>query len=81
MPGRINASGLKRLHEVTCSRPNAYGETLPESSIYCLGQRLNNAKSKYRGLLKQRLWAWSRCLWINLVRIVNYVNLPALSVE
>lgn len=52
-----------------------------ESSIYCLGQRLNNAKSKYRGLLKQRLWAWSRCLWINLVRIVNYVNLPALSME
>lgn len=73
-------TSLKRQELATRSTEELKKRNNVESSIYCLGQRLNNAKSKYRGLLKQRLWAWSRCLWINLVRIVHFVNVPAPSV-
>ena len=43
-----------------------------EATIFCLSYPLKNAKSKYRGLFKQQLWAHCRCLWVNLVRIVNF---------
>jgi len=73
-------TSLKRQELATRTTEELNKRNNVESTIYCLGQRLNNAKSKYRGLLKQRLWAWSRCLWINLVRIVHFVNEPAPSV-
>jgi hypothetical protein len=43
-----------------------------EATIFQLSYPLKNAKSKYRGLFKQQLWAYCRCLWVNLVRIVNF---------
>jgi hypothetical protein len=43
-----------------------------EASIFQLGIPLRNGKSKYRGLIKQKIWTVCRCLWINLVRILNY---------
>jgi cell fate (sporulation/competence/biofilm development) regulator YmcA (YheA/YmcA/DUF963 family) len=43
-----------------------------EASIFQLGFPLRNNKSKYRGLIKQKTWAVCRCLWINLVRILNF---------
>lgn len=43
-----------------------------EATIFLLGHQLRNAKTKYRGIYKQQAWAYCRCLWINLVRIVNF---------
>lgn len=45
-----------------------------EAAIFQLGYHYPNDKSRYRGLAKHKLWACSRSLWINLVRIVNYVT-------
>ena len=45
-----------------------------EATIFHLGFNLRNKKSKYRGLFKQKIWAYCRCLWINLIRIINSVK-------
>lgn len=45
-----------------------------EASIFQLGFTLRNNKSKYRGLIKQKIWAYCRCLWVNLVRILNFTK-------
>jgi hypothetical protein len=45
-----------------------------EASIYQLGQRYSNSKSRYRGLVKHRMWSNMRCLWVNYVRISRYVS-------
>ncbi|MDR0795519.1 MAG: transposase [Tannerella sp.] len=44
-----------------------------EATIFQLGYHYPNAKSRYRGLVKHKMWANCRCLWINFVRIANYV--------
>jgi len=43
-----------------------------EATIFQFGIPLANGKSKYRGQIKQKMWACCRCLWINLVRILNF---------
>ncbi len=45
-----------------------------EATIFQLAYHLGNNKSKYRGLIKQRIWAICRSLWINLVRITNFIK-------
>jgi hypothetical protein len=45
-----------------------------EASIFQFCFPLRNNKSKYRRQYKQQMWAYCRCLWINLVRIVNYIK-------
>lgn len=45
-----------------------------EATIFQYGIHLKNQKSKYRGLIKQKIWSFCRCLWINLVRIMNYLG-------
>jgi hypothetical protein len=45
-----------------------------EATIFQLSLPLRNNKSKYRGLIKQKLWTCCRCLWINLVRILNFTK-------
>jgi hypothetical protein len=45
-----------------------------EATIFQLGYHLRNNKSKYRGLYKQKMWTYCRGLWINLVRIINYIK-------
>lgn len=45
-----------------------------EATIFQLGLPLRNNKSKYRGIIKQKTWAYCRCLWINLVRILNFTK-------
>jgi hypothetical protein len=45
-----------------------------EASIFQLSIPLKNHKSKYRGLFKQKIWTVCRCLWINLVRILNFTK-------
>ncbi|MBI2280888.1 MAG: transposase [Bacteroidetes bacterium] len=41
-----------------------------EATIFQLGFHYNNSKSRYRGLIKHKMWANIRCLWVNFVRIV-----------
>lgn len=45
-----------------------------EATIFQLSLFLRNGKSKYRGLLKQQAWTLCRCLWVNLVRIMNFLK-------
>ena len=45
-----------------------------EATIFQFGIPLTNGKSKYRGQIKQNMWACCRCLWINLVRILNFTK-------
>jgi hypothetical protein len=45
-----------------------------EATIFQVGIPLSNGKSKYRGLFKQNIWVNCRCLWINLVRIINFTK-------
>jgi len=45
-----------------------------EATIFQVGIPLSNGKSKYRGQIKQKLWTYCRCLWINLVRILNFTK-------
>ena len=44
-----------------------------EATIFQLGYHYSNAKSRYRGMIKHKMWANARCLWINFVRILNFV--------
>jgi predicted thioesterase len=44
-----------------------------EATIFQVGYHYPNAKSRYRGLTKHKMWANLRCLWINFVRIANFV--------
>lgn len=45
-----------------------------EASIFQLGYHYPNDKSRYRGLSKHKMWANIRCLWVNFVRILNYLK-------
>jgi len=45
-----------------------------EATIFQLSFPLRNNKSKYRGLARQKTWAYCRCLWINLIRILNFTK-------
>jgi hypothetical protein len=45
-----------------------------EATIFHLSHHLHKNKTRYRGKLKQTLWAICRCLWINLVRIIKYIG-------
>jgi hypothetical protein len=44
-----------------------------EATIFQLGYHYPNDKSRYRGLIKHKMWANTRCMWVNFVRIMNYV--------
>ena len=45
-----------------------------EATIFQLGYHYDGNKSCYRGLIKHRLWAISRCLWINYRRITAWIS-------
>jgi hypothetical protein len=45
-----------------------------EATIFQIGYHYSNDKSNYRNLAKHKLWAYSRSLWINFVRILKYVT-------
>jgi hypothetical protein len=45
-----------------------------EATIFQFGFPLKNNKTKYRGLFKQKIWSYCRCLWVNLVRIINFAK-------
>jgi hypothetical protein len=45
-----------------------------EATIFHFCFFTRNNKTRYRGIIKQTIWAHLRCLWINLVRIINHVG-------
>ena len=45
-----------------------------DATIFQLGYHYPNAKSRYRGLIKHKMWASCRCFGINLVRIANFLS-------
>lgn len=50
-----------------------------EATVFQLGYHYPNAKSRYRGLVKHQMWANIRCLWVNFVRILNYIQQSCLK--
>ncbi|MCP4614609.1 MAG: transposase [Planctomycetes bacterium] len=47
-----------------------------EATIFQLSYHSRNNKTKYRGRLKNKIWATCRATWVNLIRIRNYVTKP-----
>lgn len=45
-----------------------------EATIFQLGYHYPNAKSRYRGLVRHQMWADMRCLWVNFVRVINFMT-------
>lgn len=45
-----------------------------EASIWHLTHTLHKDKTSYRGLIKHKLWAWCRALWVNMRRIQRYIG-------
>ena len=45
-----------------------------EATIFQLGYHYPHKKSRYRGLVKHKIWAFVRCIWINFVRISKYLK-------
>lgn len=45
-----------------------------EATIFHVAYPLRNGKSKYRGLNKNQAWAICRCFWVNLVRIIHFIE-------
>ena len=43
-----------------------------EATVFQYGFHTRNGKTRYRGLLKHRMHAYSRCMWINLRRMVIF---------
>jgi len=45
-----------------------------EATVFQFSYPLRNNKTKYRGLIRNQMWAVCRCFWVNLVRIVNFIQ-------
>ena len=45
-----------------------------EATIFQLCYHTRNNKTRYRGVIQHRAWAILRCIWINLRRIISYVE-------
>lgn len=44
-----------------------------EATIFQYCYHTRNNKTRYRGLLKHKLFTFARCLWMNCVRLTNYL--------
>jgi hypothetical protein len=43
-----------------------------EATIFQYSFHIRNNKTRYRGLIKHKLFAFAKCLWMNLSRITNH---------
>lgn len=69
----IRAARLRqKLREIPIEETNIRNNV--EATIFQLGYHYSNDKSRYRTLFKHKLWAYSRSLWINFVRIMKYIT-------
>jgi len=68
----VNTCLLRK--QVTARKPEELNRrNNVKATIFQLGYHYPNAKSRYRGLIKHKMWASCRCFWINFVRIANFV--------
>jgi hypothetical protein len=44
-----------------------------EATIFQIGYHYRHNKSRYRGLIKHRLWALARWMWVNFIRIHKWI--------
>ena len=65
----------KRLDEIPKERLNIRNNV--EATIFQVGYHYRGDKSQYRGLEKHRIWATSRCLWVNFRRIYLWMERKA----
>jgi hypothetical protein len=63
------------LQEVLPTKINKGIRASAESTINQVFHTLNGAKSKYRGLMRHKIFVTSRCLWVNCQRIVGIVDI------
>jgi hypothetical protein len=69
----VRTAGLrKKMRERTLEELHKRNNV--EATVFQLAYRLRNNKTRYRGLIKTQMWAVCRCFWINLVRIVNFMQ-------
>jgi hypothetical protein len=69
----IRAARLRqKLREIPIEEKNIRNNV--EATIFQLAYHYSNDKSRYRTLVKHKLWAYSRSLWINFVRIMKYIT-------
>ena len=69
----IRAAKLRqKLKEIPIEESNIRNNV--EATIFQLGYHYSNDKSNYRTLAKHKLWAYSRSLWVNFIRILKYVT-------
>jgi hypothetical protein len=67
----IEAAALrKELKEIPPEKKKTRNNV--EAAIFQYSFHARNNKTRYRGLIKHKMLAFARCLWMNLVRITNY---------
>lgn len=69
----IRASGLRRVMKERAIE-ELHKRNNVEATIFQLSFFLRNNKTRYRGQFQHQTWAYARCLWINLVRINNFMK-------
>lgn len=57
-----------------CPNEIKYKRNNVEATIFQLCFHSRNNKTRYRGLFKNKVWMFLRCLWINLVRIGKFIE-------
>ncbi|MCD4676359.1 MAG: transposase [Desulfobacula sp.] len=62
----------KRINNIPQEEQNKRNNV--EAAMFQLSLFTRNNKIRYRGLIETKIWANMRCLWINLVRIKNYMG-------
>lgn len=65
----FNRLNIENIPQVEKNRRNNV-----EASIFQLSYFTRNNKTRYRGLIQHQSWAYCRSMWINLVRIKNWIG-------
>lgn len=69
----VRAAALRqKLKDIPIEETNIRNNV--EATIFQVGYHYSNDKSRYRGLAKHKLWAYSRTMWLNFVRIMKYIT-------
>lgn len=58
--------------ELLTDEPRQYKRNNVEAAMFQYSFHTRNGKTRYRGLLKHRMHAYSRCMWMNLRRMVIF---------
>ena len=67
-----NCQLRKQIEQIPVEKRNKRNNV--EATIFQLSYYTRNNKTRYRGLIQHKIWALLRCIWINLKRIIAYVE-------